>query len=259
MVVKDTWWVGCCAILLAIAGCSDADKPTDDDYDGVAQALGSVTATDGGGGEVGTLVDVSVIASGTPRTGINLMASGEFSGNKLGVTYDYDVTCADSAGAKLDSCTNASDSADVNVKWSGELSTAILSGVVSRTGMIKLTKIQSGTVTVAGAGNLTIDAEFKALFRDATRSYHLAYDAKYEDVQVARAQQKVVGGSIHYALDVERHAMDAKRTSSATFEITADLVWSADGSAKLTLDGDHTYNVNTTTGAVAEVNAGTKG
>lgn len=251
MVVKHTWWVCCSAVLFGIAACSNTDKPTADDYDGVAQALGSVTATDQGGGEVGTLVDVSVIASGSPRTGIDLMASGELSGIKAGVTYDYDVTCADSAGAKLDSCTNASDSAEVNVKWSGELTTSILSGMVSRTGMIKLSKIQSGSVTVAGTGNLTIDAEFKAILRDATRDYHLAYAAKYEDVQVDRAQQKVTGGSIHYALDVERHAMDAKRTSSATFEITADLVFNADGSAKLTLDGDHTYNVNTTTGAVA--------
>jgi hypothetical protein len=255
---RECMLVGCAALLSLGVGCSSADKPSENDYDSVAQALGSVTATDDGGGEVGTMIDVSVIATGAPSFGFDLNASGSFTGTRLGVTYDYDVTCADSAGQPLDPCTNASDSADVDVKWSGELTTPVLSGSVSRTGMIKLSNIQSGTVTIAGAGSLSVDAHFEALLRPATRDYHLSYEADYRDVRVQSSPAKMLGGTIHYALDVERMATNGSNESSANFEIDAELVFNANGGATLTLDGDHHFTVNTSTGAVVSVNADTK-
>jgi hypothetical protein len=250
--------VGCAALLSLGVGCSSGDKPSENDYDSVAQALGGVTATDDGGGEVGTMIDVSVIAAGSPSLGIELDASGSFTGTRLGVTYDYDVACADSAGQPLDPCSNASDSADVDVKWSGELTTPVLSGSVSRTGMIKVSNIQSGIVTIAGQGSLSVEAHFQALLRDASRDYHLSYAADYRDLRVQRAPAKMVGGTIHYALDVERMATNGTRESSANFEIDAELVFNADGGATLTLDGDHHFTIDTHTGAVASVNAATK-
>jgi hypothetical protein len=255
MMVKQVCvWVGCGVLLSIGAGCG-ADKPTENDYNSVAQALGSVTATNDGGGEVGSMVDASAIVTGSPSAGISIDASGSFSGNRLGVMYDYKVTCADAAGAALEKCSNASDSADVTVKWSGELTTAVLSGAVSREGMFELSGIQSGTVTLAGSGSLTVDAHFDALLRDSTRDYHLSYKADYEGVKVQRAPAKVIGGSIHYAVEVERKAMDGDKNSSASFEIDADLVFDASGGATLTLDGDHHYTINTSTGAVVAVNA----
>jgi hypothetical protein len=257
MGAKRDWLLVGCTALFALAGCS-ADKPTENDYDSVAQALGGTAATNDGGGEIGTMIDVSAIATGSPRIGINLDASGSFSGTRLGVTYDYDVTCANTAGQPLDPCSSASDSAEVNVKWSGELTTAVLSGSVSRTGMIKLTNLQAGPVTIVGKGNLTVDAHFDALLRDATRDYHLSYEADYRDVRVQRTPAKVLGGSIHYALDVERKATNGDRESSASFTIDAELAFDTTGGARLTLDGDHSYVVNTGTGAVVNVNADTK-
>lgn len=250
--------VGCTA-LLALVGCSDSDtdKPTDTDYDSVAQALGGVAATNDGGGEVGTLIDVSVIATGAPQAGFDLDASGSFSGTRLGVTYDYDVACADSAGLALTSCSSASDTAKVDVKWSGELATPVLSGKVSRTGTIELSKLQTGTVTIAGSGSLTVDAHFDALLSDATRDYHLSYEATYDDVLVQRTPAKLLGGSVHYALTAERMATNGDNQSSAKFEIEAVLTFDASG-AKLTLDGDHSYTVNTSTGVVANLNASTQ-
>jgi len=258
MGAKRDWMLVGCSALFALLGRSDSDKPTENDYDSVAQALGGVTATDDGGGEIGTMIDVSTIATGSPRIGIDLTASGSFSGTRLGLTYDYDVACADAAGAPIDPCSSASDSAAVNVKWSGELDTAVLSGSVTRTGMIKVSNLKSGTVTIAGEGSLTVDAHFDALLRDATRDYHLSYDADYRDLLVQRAPAKVLGGSIHYTLDVERKATNGDRESSANFSIDAELTFDANGGAKLTLDGDHSYVVNTGTGVVANANADTK-
>lgn len=258
MDVKQVCMLVGCGVLVAFGAACGADKPTENDYQSVAQALGSVTATNDGGGEVGSMIDASAIVTGSPSTGISIDASGSFSGNRLGVMYDYKVTCADVAGAALEKCGNTSDSADVTVKWSGELTTAVLSGAVSREGMFELSGIQSGTVTLAGSGSLTVDAHFDAILRDSTRDYHLSYKADYEGVKVQRAPAKVIGGSIHYAIEVERKAMDDNRNSSANFEIDADLVFDAAGGAKLTLDGDHHYTINTNTGAVAEVNPDTK-
>lgn len=252
---RDFMLVGCAALLWFGAGCSDTDEPTEDDYDNVAQALGSVAATDDGGGEVGSMIDVSAIVTGTDRIGIEVKASGSFSGTRAGLTYDYDVTCADSAGKALNPCSSETDSAKVNVKWSGELATPVISGAVSRAGMIEISDIQSGTVTINGAGNLTVDAHFDALLRDASADYHLSYEANYDDLRVQRAPAKVLSGSITYALDVQREAKNRARESSAHFEIDAELVFQ-DGSAKLTLDGDHSYMVSAT-GAVAKVGSDT--
>ena len=244
--------VGCAALVSFGGGCSDTDTPSEDDYDSVAQALGSVTATADGGGEVGSLIDVSAIATGSDRIGIEVKASGAWGGTRAGLTYDYDVSCSDADGKPLNPCSNATDSASVDVKWSGELTTPVISGTVSRTGMIELSDIQSGTVTIDGQGTLTVDAHFDAVLRDATADYHLSYTADYSGLRVQRAAAKVLGGTISYALDVERQATNRARESSAHFEIDAELVFAADGTAKLTLDGDHQYTVDASSGAVAK-------
>jgi hypothetical protein len=240
-------------VLLSLgAGCG-ADQPTENDYDSVAQALGSVAATSDGGGELGAMFDASAIATGSPGAGISLNASGSFSGNHLGLKYDYRIACADSAGMALGNCSSASDTADVSVKWSGTLNTAALSGMVSRDGMFKLSGIQSGTVTVAGSSSLAADAHFEAILRDATRDYHLSYNAHYDGVQLQRSPAKMIGGRIRYALEVERKATNGATESSKNFEIDADLVFDGTGGAKLTLDGDHHYMINTSSGAVTDM------
>jgi hypothetical protein len=235
------------------AACSGTDTPAESDYDDVAQALGSVTATESGGGEVGSLIDASVIATGSAADGIALHASGSFSGNRLGLTYDYDVSCADISGAPLLPCTSASDSADVTVKWSGELATAALNATVSRAGELALKDIQSGTVSISGHSSLQLDARFDAPLRDATRTYHLSYEAEFQDLRVQRTPARMLGGSIRYALEVERTASNRARESSANFEIEAELVFGADGSAQLTLDGSRHYSIDPHTGVVAKL------
>jgi hypothetical protein len=171
----------------------------------------------------------------------------------LGLKYDYHAACSDAAGTALDRCSSASDSANVMVKWSGQLTTPALTGAVEREGMFKLSGIQSGTVTFAGSSSLTVNAHFDAILRDATRDYHLSYKADYEAVQIQRSPAKVTGGSIHYALEVERKATNGATESSKNFEIDADLEFDGSGGAKLTLDGDHHYMINTSSGAVTDM------
>jgi hypothetical protein len=243
------------AALLAVAGCSNVDTPSEKDYDDIAQALGSVTATESGGGEIGTMVDASTIATGAPRIGIDLEGSGSFSGNRVGLQYEYSITCKDGAGTTLDACSDASDSAAVNVKWAGDLTTTVLIATIARQGKLELSNIQSGPVEISGTSTLRIDAHLHALLQDAQRSYTLKYSASYEDLKVQRAPAQMLGGKIHYALEVDRNKTSRSTQKSAHYEIDAELVFDANGKATLTLDGDHRYAVDTGTGNVENVNA----
>ena len=245
--------IGVLSIGFALGACGgDSDKPTEADYDDVAQALGGVVATGSGGGEVGSFVDATAIAAGVPTLGITVNAAGQFVGNRLGLSYDYGVACLDSVGAALDRCGATTDAAQVDVAWSGDLTTPILTAAVTREGSFELTAMQSGTAVLNGTSALDIDARFDSLFRQASRVYHVSYDATYEDVQVRLLPAGVIGGRVDYALDVERMAQSARGESSASFEIDAVLVFGTDGSATLTLDGELSYAIDPLTGRAAK-------
>lgn len=238
------------ACLALAAGCA-GDQPSASDYDDVAQALGGMTATEGGGGEVGTIRDATAIASGDPADGLSVQGSGGFSGSRLGVQYDYRVTCSDADGAALPHCGETTDSAEIQVEWSGELRSPRLEASVVRLGELALTGVQNGTVSIKGESDLEIDARFESLFRDASRAYRLSYHAEYEGVKVQRSPARITDGRVTYALAVERKAESRRGESSASFDIDAELVFGAEG-ATLTLDGEHTYAVDQTTGRVTK-------
>lgn len=239
------------AACLALASACSGDQPTASDYDDVAQALGGLTATENGGGEVGTMRDAAAIASGDPADGLTLQASGGFSGSRLGLQYDYSVACSDAEGAALPDCGEATDKAEIQVAWSGELKSPRLEASVVRLGELTLTDVQSDTVSIEGESDLEIDARFESLFRDASRAYRLAYHAEYAGVKVQRSPARITEGRVSYALAVEREAESSRGDSSASFDIDAELVFGADG-ATLTLDGEHTYAVNQSTGRVTK-------
>ncbi|HKU40740.1 MAG TPA: hypothetical protein VJR89_21415 [Polyangiales bacterium] len=253
---KHQWlWMGCAAAsVLTGTACSGTDTPTANDYDDVAQALGSVTVTGDGGGEIRAIVDVSAIASGAPADGITLKATGDFSGTHLGLTYDYRLRCADAGGKALAACGSGADSAGVNIEWSGELATGVLDATVHRTGELELSQIQSGTIHIAGRSSLELAASFDAVLADASRSYALKYDADYRDLRVQQSPLRVLAGSIHAAVDVERKATDGSRTSDANFEIDAEIVFGSDGHATLTLDGAHHYAIDMQSASVTRSN-----
>jgi hypothetical protein len=240
-------------LLLVTAACSSDDgatRATDEDYDDVAQSLGAVVATGNGGGEVGSLSDSTDLAVGLPPAGITLSASGQFKGNRVGITYDYKLTCDDAGGQKLDACGANTSSAEVEVDWSGNLAVPNFSAAVARHGKWTLSKIQTGTTEFAGHGDFTFDAQLQPAGRNIQREYHFSYAADYDGVLVQRFPRLVVGGEVHYTIDAVRKGASSNGDSSATFHVSADLKFGSDGSAVLTLDGSHHYTVNTASGQV---------
>src|ERR1700712_5747740 len=108
----------CLLAVTSVAGCSSTDTPTVDDYDDVAQALTAVTVSDDQGGDTGAMADAASIALGDGKLTLKLGANGKFSGNHLGLDYDYTATCSDAAAAAQAACDRTIDSADIAVNWS---------------------------------------------------------------------------------------------------------------------------------------------
>lgn len=237
----------CLLAATCAAGCTSTDTATEADYDDVAQALTAVVVTDNDGGEVGAMVDAAMIASGDGNLSLKLAASGQYTGSHLGLDYTYSVTCSDAEGAKQEACDDTTDSAQVGVRWSGDLALPNLTAAVSREGDWQLSDIQSAEITLTGDSNLELDAELQSLFRSVTRSYHLSYDASYEDVVLQRSTRKLDSGRVTYNIDADRTASGPRRDSEAHFTMDAVLEFTGDGQATLTLDRKFQYNIDLAT------------
>jgi hypothetical protein len=223
---------------------------TQDEYDDVAQSVGTSTTTTSGGGEVGAMADVVVIATGTLPLGFSLDASGKIDGSHLGVDYSYQVTCKDASGATLPACTNLTDSATASLSWSGNLTLPDFSSSVSRTGMWTVSGLQSSTASFGGNGTFMYDAMITNPARNTAVSYALSYDATYDAVLVDTATKLAIGGSIHYEIDATK---DKGGSDTQTFSLSADVTFNADSTATIVLDGTHTYSLNLSTGVVVSV------
>jgi hypothetical protein len=245
------------ALAVAATGCSSnggssksTTPATADDYDDVAQAMSAVVATTGGGGEVGSLADSVDLSVGVMPLGVTLGANGEFAGNRVGLAYQYKLTCTDATGAKLGACNTTTDKADVNVDWSGNLTIPTFSAMVTRQGDWSLSGLQTDTVTFAGSGTFSFDAAFQSAFRPAMVQFHLDYDATYDAITMEKALHVLTGGAVHYTVKAERIVATDAKNSAANFDMDTALTFGANGAASLTLDGSHHYTVNTVSGAV---------
>ena len=242
----------CLIAATSFAGCAGSDTPTDADYDDVAQALTATLVTDNDGGEVGAMIDASSIAQGDGKLTLQLDASGRYTGTHLGLDYAYTASCSDAEGAEQDACDKSSDSAEVAVSFSGELELPRLTATVVREGSWQLQGLQSDEVTFEGAGELTVDAQLQSLFRNASRSYRLNYLASYDAIVLDRSTRKIMGGTISYDIDSDRMASGLRGKSEAQFNIDGVLEFNGDGTATLTLDGDHSYNVHLASGGLTK-------
>jgi hypothetical protein len=227
------------------AGCSSSDPATESDYDDVAQSLSAVVSAGSGSGDLSAMFESTTVALGA-GDGLTFTADaqGAYRGNHLGLNYTYKGTCYDAAGAPLNKCGSTTDDATVAVDWDGELKVLGLNASVERSGSWQLANIQSGTVELSGTSEFTLDASLDSLFRKATRTYHLVYEAEYTGVKLDRVARRIAAGTVHYTIDAERTVATARRESEANFHIDGELTFTADGKATLTLDKSFTYKID---------------
>jgi hypothetical protein len=248
--------LGLAALMLcAVSACDTVrDAPaalTDQEYDEVAQTMGSVVAGSGGGGDVGTINNASRVSVGIMPIGANIDVSGSVNGNDGGVSYSFALTCADSAGVVLSACGSTTDRADIEFDLEGDIAfPPNFSASVLGSGDWSLTDVQTGVGTLNGTTAFTIDSHFMTNDSSTVRDYHLNYDAAFHEILVDFTAHAIVGGRAHYDVDLNRHEVSPGVNQMSTFAVDAVVTFNADGTATLVLDGNRTYVINTATGTV---------
>jgi hypothetical protein len=232
---------------LGSLGCSSASStPTSSDYDDVAQSTAALVVNASGGGDIGSMSASASLAVGITPGDVTIDASGTYGAVNAGLNYSYAVSCTAASGAALSKCGPTTNDAQANVSWSGDLTLPGLTATVGRQGSWTLSGVQTGTVTFDGSGSFTFAAQFQSLFRNESASVKLSYDASYDAITFVAALEHPTGGSVHYTVNASGDASGANGQGAANFSIDAVLVFNADGSATLTLDGSHVYSVSAT-------------
>ena len=240
---------------LLVACSSSSNPPTREQYDDTAQAIASTTASSGGGGDDATMYDTHTNSHSAKPPGLNHTGSGHFHGTRLGVDYDYAITCKNLAGT-VNLCGPATDQASVDVTWSGNLDTANVDADVTRTGHWAVTGLQSDTATFNGDSTFTFDATLTSIFRPGvTATYSFDASASYDDIRIATQQRQVIGGTATFDLSAHHQVTGAGANNvDASFDVHAQVTFHADRTADLVLDGSQHYSLNLTSGAVARSN-----
>lgn len=237
---------------LALAGClQQEDALTDEDYDDVAVAVGSLVANPSGG-ELGSFQDgLDMTQSTDARANAVEGASGHEVIVRAGLTYEYFVDCLDADGLVQSVCNAATtDSAALAVSWSGSLVLPNYQGSITRTGEWTLSGLQSGTAELNGQGNFDLESHFQAIYRPVTKDLVLSYQANYNKVLIDMASKTVQSGDITYQISGSRSVTRGDNNRSGEFSLTADVSFDGAGNATLVLDGNRSYTINLATGTV---------
>lgn len=240
---------------LSIAACSSSSKPpTPEEYDATAQAIASTTATSGSsGGDVASMADTASLALGVMPPGISVMGDGHFQGTRLGVTYNYSLTCKNLAGV-AGVCGPTTNQATVSVAWSGNLTSANLDASVTRSGNWTITGLQTDTATFSGDSSFSSNLTLRSS-PGATSTYSIDANASYTAVRISTHDHKVIDGSASYDLTAHHTVTGAGSNNvNASFEVHVDMTYHADHTATLVLDGSQHYTLNLETGVVVRAN-----
>lgn len=232
------------------AGCQSG--PTDEDYDDVAASVSALTVGDGSGGDVGAMDDSVAASQGETPEGMTASGSGSFEGERLGLEYEYAITCLDSDGDTMSICDATTDSARLTVAWSGELTLPRYSASVSRTGDWTVIGLQEEVAQFDGEGTFDLESEFDALFTNEHRTANFSWDAEYEAIRFRVADGIPIDGEARFAVHLERTRERGARSVEAEFDIDGVLTFDGSGGATLVLDGSRTYEVDVATGTVEE-------
>lgn len=251
---------------LSVAACSSSmqspsSPATTADYEDTAQTIASSTVVSGGsGGGAGdaiAMADAISIARGVLPLGFLREADGHVHGNRMGVDNSFMVTCKDAAGTALTACDKTTDSATVQIKWTGSLQTPNLTASVDREGMWTITGLQSATATFNGTSSFSLDTTLMSIFHQGVTST-LSFDntASYTAITIATADRQITGGSATFEVKAHRTVTGTAMGSNdidKSFDVQAVLTFNADHTATLVLDGMHTFTIDLKTGKVTKV------
>jgi hypothetical protein len=228
---------GFLALLTACAADPASTQPTDEDYANVATSIGATTAHDGG--EIAAMRQAVALVRDADRTGFHQHSDGSFEGTMSGLTYHYEVACANAGGELVAPCDRTSNAASVDATWSGTLELPTLSLDLQHDARWELSRMSGSIAHVDGTGHLTYQT------RDLGSLYPYAYDATYH---VIVDDVRAIGGDIHFAITGEHTGAAARQ-----YALTADVTFAPDDTALLVLDGTRHYQILLATGTVTPI------
>lgn len=227
---------GFLALVTACAADPASTQPTDEDYANVATSIGSTTAHDGG--EIAAMRQAVALVRDDDQAGFTQPRDGAFEGTISGLTYHYDVACAD-ADAHAAPCDRTSTAATVDATWSGTLELPRLSLDLQHDARWQLSRMSGPIAHVDGTGHLTYQT------RDLGSSYQYAYDATYH---VVVNDVRAIGGDIQFAITGQHTGATARQ-----YALTATVTFAPDDTALLVLDDTRQYQILLATGAVTPI------
>lgn len=243
-------FVATSVLALAVTGCQQNDQPTQQDYNDVAVSVGTLVA--GSGGELTSIQDSVGTALGEIPAGLSANGSGQLEGTRGGLRFSYEVTCAGADGATMAVCDETTDSASLIVDLSGNFDGDYFQFEISRTGAWQVTGLQSGVAVFTGEGTFDVSIATQSLDGQRERSFDLAYAASY-DIEWDMVAARVIEGTITYDVHAERHVDGRRGSADAVFDISAEVIFDSSGSARLVLDGSHSYDIDINSGLVSTV------
>jgi hypothetical protein len=228
---------GFLALVTACAADPASTQPTDEDFANVATSIGATIAHDGG--EVAAMRQAVALVHDDDQAGFTQRGDGSFDGAMSGLTYHYDVACADAGGEHVAPCDRTSPAATVDATWSGTLELPTLALDLQHDARWQLTRMSGPIAHVDGAGHLVYQT------RDLGSSYHYSYDATYH---VVVNDVRAIGGDIHFDITGQHTGATAR-----SYALTADVTFAPDDTAVLVLDGTRHYQILLATGAVTPI------
>jgi hypothetical protein len=247
----------------SIAACASSpptSPATTQDYEDTAQTIAAATATSSGvgvgGGEVVAMADSVSLALGRLPLGFLRGGDGRFRGDHMGLAHAFTITCKDAAGATLTACGRTTDSATVEVSFSGDIKTPSFSASVDRQGSWTIAGLQSATATLNGSSSFSLDTSLTSVFHQGVTST-LTFDttADYKDIAIAVADRQVTGGTVTLEVKAHRTVTGTPMGShdvDKSFDVHAVLTFNGDGTATLVLDGMQTFTIDLRTGRVTK-------
>jgi hypothetical protein len=235
-----------------LLACGDEANSTgsmvDEDYDDVAQSVAGLALEEGGDEEAA--LDAAELALGRAGARFRSDAEGEKTCDRGELRYRYRIECRNARGQVIEPCDFRTRTASVAVRIEGELDTPRRQGELLRQGRWSLAYDGADIVEIDGGVMSDVDTSFEALRRQERRRYMMQAQARFRDVEVDVAQQRIVGGRIEYRLEAERTRTTRSRDVEASYEVEAVVEFGPNGVTRVTVDRDREYEVDRTTGRV---------
>ena len=229
------------ALLALLAACATDDtttqttQPSAEDYNHVASSIAATVSHDGG--EVAAMREAVALAHDQDTAGFVHTPDGAFVGTLSDLTYRYDITCAATGTSNLVPCDPATTGAAVTATWTGTTGVDAIDLTLLHDVNWQLTRMVGPIAHIDGTGH--VDYQTQGFGSIASYAYDVTYHVIVDDV-------RAIGGSMHLTI-TGTHA----GPSRAPYTITADLTFSPDDTADLTLDGTHHYQLALATGQVS--------